>query len=160
MHVWVLSAMARRMLAALWFGLFGFLSGSVFFLRPGVRFSVLFLYVLLPALAASIAGCIWGGAVLDARTTNHASQAVLRGVGVTVGAFVIYAALYALGLPLVEPGWGLKQAGGIMVLVLTLGPLMVAPVILIAGMIGGATLYVLGRRALVERDGQADHTNI
>ena len=51
-----------------------------------------------------------------------------------------------LGLALVEQGWGLKQAPGLTVLGLTLGPLMVGPLILIAGVLGGVSLYGIGRR--------------
>jgi len=158
---WVLSSGARRPLAAAWFAFFGFLAASVFFLRPHVRFSVLCLYVLLPSLAAAIAGYIWGGAILDFTTTKSPGNSMLRGMGVTAGAFLIFAVLYALGLPLVERGWSIKQAGGILVAALTLGLIMVGPLILIAGMIAGVTLYMLGRRALTERDGQApDHPTV
>jgi predicted branched-subunit amino acid permease len=80
---------------------------------------------------------------------------MLRGAGVAAGAFVIFAVLYAFGLPLVERGWHISQAPGILVAALMLGLLMVGPVILIGGMIAGLALYVLGRRAFGERDGQA-----
>ncbi len=154
----VLSRGARRPLAAAWFALFGFLAASVFFLRPHVRLPVLCLYVLLPALAAAIAGYIWGGAILDFTTTTSPAGSILRGMGVTAGAFLIFAVLYAFGLPLLERGWTMKQAGGILVAALTLGVIMVGPLILIAGMLAGITLYMFGRRVLAERDGQTpDH---
>lgn len=161
MTAWVPARATRRLIAAAWFALFGFLAASLFFLRPDTKLPALFLYVLLPTVAGSIAGYIWGGAILDSTATTGAPQSMLRGAGVTAGAFLIFAVLFSLALPLAERGWAMKQAGGILVATLTLGLVMVGPLILIAGILGGLTLYVLGRRALIERDGQAgNQTNI
>lgn len=151
----------KRLLAAAWFAVFGFLAASLFFLRPDTKLPALCLYVLLPTVAASIAGCIWGGAILDRDATRDAAHSMLRGAGVTGGAFLIFAVLFSLALPLAERGWAVKQAGGILVATLTLGLLMVGPLIIVAGILGGFTLYMLGRRALIERDGQvSNHPNI
>lgn len=152
---------AKRLLAAAWFAVFGFLAASIFFLRPDTKLPALCLYVLLPTLAAFIAGSLWGGAILDPSATRDVAHSMLRGAGVTAGAFLIFAVLFSLALPVAERGWAIKQAGGILVATLTLGLLMVGPLIVIAGILGGLTLYVLGRRTLIGRDGQAsNHPNI
>jgi len=149
------------LLASTWFAVFGFLAASLFFLRPDTKLPALCLYVLLPTVAASIAGCIWGGAILDRDATRDAAHSMLRGAGVTGGAFLIFAVLFSLALPLAERGWAVKQAGGILVATLTLGLLMVGPLIIVAGILGGRTLNILSSRALIERDGQvSNHPNI
>lgn len=153
----MLSAAARRALSAGWFGLFGFLAAGAFFLRPGVKLPALCLYVLVPVLAATLAGAIWGPAILDASRTQAPGIAMLRGIGVTAGAFAIFAVLFALGLPLLERGWKISQAGGILLAALTLGLLMVGPLIAISGMIAGLTLFLLGRRATTAPGDQASN---
>ena len=153
----MLSAAARRPLAAAWFGFFGFLASSLFFLRPGIKLPALCLYVLAPAIAATLAGSFWGAAILDPTKTQTPGAAMLRGLGVTAGAFAIFAVLYALGLPLLERGWKMSQAGGILVAALTLGLVMVGPLIAISGMLAGLTLFLLGRRATVAPGDQASN---
>lgn len=161
MSSWVLAPSGRRALAAVWFALFAFLAAGVFFLRPDTKLPALCLYVLLPAIAGAIAGSLWGGAILDVGKTRNPAEAMLRGAAVTAGAFAIFAVLYAFALPLVERGWGMKQAGGILVATLTLGLIMVGPVILIAGLLAGLGLYLLGRRALTAPDRRAsDHPTV
>ncbi len=151
----MLSATARRAISAAWFGLFGFLAAGIFCLRPDVKFPALCLYVLVPGLAATLAGAAWGPAILDPSRTQAPGVAMLRGIGVTAGAFAIFAVLYALGLPLLERGWKMNQAGGILIAALTLGLLMVGPLIAISGMIAGLTLFLLGRRVSTAPGDQA-----
>ncbi len=145
----------KRFLAASWFALFGFLAASIFFLRPNVRFHALCMYVLLPAACAGIAGFFWGGSILDGTATRSYANSMLRGIGVTAGAFAIFAVVFAVGLPLLERGWSLKQSAGIFITTLTLGLLMVGPMILLAGVIAGITLHLLGRLASTKTDDRA-----
>lgn len=140
----VLSSTARKFLAAIWFAACGFLVTAIFFWHPPIAFRALALYVLLPAISAGIAGYIWGGAILDRSKTKSYGDSLLRGAGVTAGAFTIFAALFACALPLVERGWSMHQVGGIFLMTMTLGLLMVGSLVLIAGMLGGGILYMLG----------------
>jgi hypothetical protein len=71
------------------------------------------LYVVLPSLAAGIAGYIWGGAILDPSRVQNYGQTVLRGLIVGAGAFVIFAAVYACGLPMLEGEWSLGRVGSL-----------------------------------------------
>ncbi|HEX2327770.1 MAG TPA: hypothetical protein VHN74_03530 [Candidatus Angelobacter sp.] len=151
----MLSATVRRPLAAIWFGLFGFLAAGIFFLRPDVKLPALCLYVVFPGIAGAIAGAIWGGTILDPVRTPASSVAILRGVGVAAGAFLVFAVLFALGLPLLEKGWRWSQAAGLVIATLTLGLLMVGPLIAISGMVAGLTLFLLGRRASTAPGDQA-----
>src|SRR4051812_10415480 len=86
---------ARRSVAALWFAAFAALATFLFFLRLVMAPHAVILYVVLPSLAAGIAGSIWGAAILDSSRVQNYAQAVLRGLLVGAGTFVIFAALYA-----------------------------------------------------------------
>ena len=104
------------------------------------------LYRVLPSLAAAIAGYMWGGAILDSSRCKTYGQSALKGLKVSVGAYIIFSVLYACELPLLEGQWSLQRAGSIGYFVLALGPLMVGPTTALAGTISGITLYSLGRR--------------
>ena len=56
---------ARRPIAAIWFAAFALLFTVLFFLRLSMASHAIILYIILPSLAAGIAGYIWGGAILD-----------------------------------------------------------------------------------------------
>ena len=68
---------ARRSVAALWFAAFAALATFLFFLRLVMAPHAVILYVVLPSLAAGIAGYIWGGAILDPSRVQNYGQAVL-----------------------------------------------------------------------------------
>jgi hypothetical protein len=104
------------------------------------------LYVVLPSLSAAIAGAIWGGAILDSSRVKTYGQSLLRGLGVGVAAYLIFSALYACGLPLMEPLWSQRQTGNLFVLTLVFGLPLAGPIAAIAGMIAGTTLFRFGRR--------------
>jgi len=110
------------------------------------------LYIVLPSLAAGIAGYIWGGAILDSSQVKTYRHSVLRGLGVSAGAYAIFAVLYACELPLLEGEWSLGRVGSLFLFVLMLGPLVVAPMAAITGMISGITLFKFGRRVFAESD--------
>src|SRR5262249_49481541 len=117
----------------------------LFFLRVPVASHAVLLYKVLPSLAAAIAGFIWGGAILDSSRVKTYGQSVLRGLGVSAGAYFIFSIFYACELPLLEGQWSLERVGSLVLFVLMLGPLMVAPLVAIGGVTSGITLYGLGR---------------
>jgi hypothetical protein len=143
---------ARRPIAAIWFAAFALLFTVLFFLRLSMAPHAVVLYIGLPSLAAGIAGYIWGGAILDSSHVKTYRQSVLRGLGVTAGAYAIFAVLYACELPLLEGEWSLGRTGSLFLFVLMLGPLMVAPMAAITGMISGIALFRFGRHVFSESD--------
>ena len=104
------------------------------------------LYLILPTVAATLAGMLWGEAILDRSKTNTLSCSLMRGVGTAAGAFAIFAVLFAVTLPLIEDGWSLSQSSGLFLLTSTLGILLAGPIIVFGGMLAGATLYLFGSK--------------
>jgi hypothetical protein len=143
---------ARRSIAALWFAAFALLFTVLFFLHLSMASHAVILYIVLPSLAAGIAGYIWGGAILDSSHVKTYGQSVLRGLGVSAGAYLIFAVLYACELPLLEGEWSLGRAESLFLFVLMFGPLMVAPMAAITGMISGITLFRVSRHLFAESD--------
>lgn len=152
MAVRALAPAARRPIAAIWFGAFALLFTALFFRRLSMASHAVILYIILPSLAAGIAGYIWGGAILDSSHVKTYRQSILRGLGVSARAYGIFAVLYACELPLLEGEWSLGRVGSLFLFVLMLGPLMVAPMAAITGMISGITLFRFGRRVFFESD--------
>ena len=143
---------ARRPIAAIWFAAFALLFTVLFFLRLSMASHAVVLYIVLPSLAAGIAGYIWGGAILDSSHVKTYRQSVLRGLGVSAGAYAIFAVLYACEVPLLEGEWSLGRAESLLLFALMLGPLMVAPMAAITGMISGIMLFKFGRHVFAESD--------
>ena len=141
------SVRAHRILAAIWFLAFGFLFLCLFFHAWQLAFRAVFLFIFLPTVAAAAAGYLWGGAILDRGKTSTLGQALTRGVVIAAAAFVIFAALFAVALPVVERGWSWRQSGGLFVLTSTLGVFLAGPIVLFGGMLAGGTLYLFGRSA-------------
>lgn len=141
---------ARRLTAALWFAAFAALATFLFFLRLVMAPHAVILYIILPSLAAGIAGYIWGGAILDPSRVQTYGQSVLRGFMIGAGTFVIFAALYACGLPMLEGQWSLGRVGSLFLLTLMLGILMGGPLAAVAGMTAGLTLFKFGRHFFAE----------
>jgi hypothetical protein len=141
---------ARRPVAAIWFAAFALLFTVLFFMRLSMASHAVILYIVLPSLAAGIAGYIWGGVILESSHVKTYRQAVLRGLGVSAGAYAIFAVLYACELPLLEGEWSVGRAGSLFLFVLMFGPLMGAPMAAITGMISGITLFRFGRRVFAE----------
>lgn len=112
------------------------------------------LYIVLPSVSAGAAGCTWGGAILDSSKVKSYGQSLLSGLGVSAGAYVIFALLYACGLPLLEKGWSLRQAGGLLFFTLTFGILLGGPLALVAGMIAATSLFGFGHHLFGGRGGR------
>lgn len=138
----------KTLLAGLWFAVFAFLSVSLLFHGLPMAPRGLALYIALPTAAGAIAGGFWGRTILDPGKITSVRQSLIRGVLVGVAAFVIFAALFALTLPLVEQGWSFRQSGGLFVLTSTLGVFLALPVILFGGMLAAVSLYLFRRRVL------------
>ncbi|HWY68021.1 MAG TPA: hypothetical protein VNX88_05110 [Terriglobales bacterium] len=151
---------ARKPIAALWFAAFAALAASLFFLRVVMAPHAVILYVVLPSFAAGIAGYSWGGAILDSSRVQNYGQTVLRGLIVGGATFVIFAALYACGLPLLEWRWSLGRVGSLFLLTLMLGILMGGPLVAITGMTAAVTLFRLGHHFFAESDGRVSETSI
>lgn len=143
-----LRALQHRILAAAWFAAFGFIAAAIFFLHRPIAWRAVILYLVLPSLSAGAAGYAWGAPLLD--PNNRWGKALLRSLGVTAGAYAIFALLFALGLPLLERGWSLLQVPGLLVMTLTLGLLMVGRWVLFAGIAAGLTLHKLGRSRFLD----------
>jgi hypothetical protein len=150
---------ARRPLAALWFAAFGAIATFLFFLRLVMAPHAVILYVVLPSLTAGIAGYTWGGAILDLSRVQNYGQSVLRGFLVGAGTFVIFAALYACVLPMLEGPWSLGAVGNLFLFTLMLGILMGGPLAAISGMTAGVTLFKFGRHFFAENGGRSSETS-
>jgi hypothetical protein len=140
-----LSAAARRFVAATWFAAFALLSTALFFLRVSMASHAVILYIILPSLAAGIAGYVWGAAILDPSRVQNYGQTVLRGFFVGAATFVVFAGLYACGLPMLEAQWSLGRVGSLFLFTLTLGILMAGPLAAVTGMVAAVTLFRFGR---------------
>lgn len=145
---------ARRSIAALWFAGFAALATFLFFLRLVMGPHAVILYIVVPSVAAGIAGYGWGGAILDPSRVHNYGQAVLRGIIVGAGTFVIFAALYACVLPTLEGQWSLGRVGNLFLLTLMLGILMAGPLAAVAGITAGITLFKFGRHFYAESGGR------
>ncbi|HSK42673.1 MAG TPA: hypothetical protein VLA83_02165 [Candidatus Binatia bacterium] len=160
MAVRTLPPSARRSVAALWFAAFAALATFLFFLRLVMAPHAVILYVVLPSLSAGIAGYAWGGAILDPSRVHNYGQAVLRGFLVGAATFVVFAALYACGLPMLEGQWSLGRVGSLFLFTLMLGILMGGPLAAITGMTAAVTLFRFGRHFIAENDGRVSETTI
>lgn len=145
MAVRTLPPSTRRPLAALWFAAFGALATFLFFLRLVMAPHAAILYIVLPSMAAGIAGYAWGGAILDSSRVQNYGQSVLRGFIVGAMTFVIFAALYACGLTLLEGQWSLGRMGNLFLFTLMLGIFMGGPLAAVTGITAGVTLFRFGR---------------
>jgi hypothetical protein len=151
---------ARRPIAALWFAAFAALATFLLFLRLVMSPHAVILYVVLPSLAAGIAGYIWGGAILDPSRVQHYGQTLLRGFLVGAATFVIFAVLYAAGLPMLEGQWSLGRVGSLFLFTLMLGILTGGPLAAVTGMTAAVTLFRFGRHFFAESGGRVSETSI
>jgi hypothetical protein len=151
---------ARRPIAALWFAAFAAVATFLFFLRLVMAAHAVILYVVLPSLAAGIAGYSWGGAILDPSRVQNYGQTVLRGFIVAAGTFVIFAAFYACGLPALEGQWSLGRVGSLFLLTLMLGILTGGPLAGVTGTTAAVTLFRFGRHFFSESGGRVSETSI
>jgi hypothetical protein len=141
---------AKRLLAAVWFAAIALLCVAVMFHKLTMSFRGILLYMVLPMIASGIAGSLWGVSILNRAKTNTVGHSVLRGIGVSGGAFVIFTLMFALALPLTERGWSVRNSEAIFLFTWTLGLLLAGPIVLFGGMLAGATLYLLGYRVFGE----------
>ena len=144
-----LSDFHERSLAVLWFAAFALLCVAVMFHRLTMARRGIFLYVLLPIVASGIAGGLCGGPIVNRAKTRTMGQSLVRGVTVAATAFAIFSLLFVLALPFIDRGWSLRQSGGLLLLISTLGVLLAGPIVLSGGMLAGATLYLFGRVVFV-----------
>lgn len=147
----MISQFTKSALPALWFAVFGLVSVTFLFHRLPMATRGALLYILLPTVASAAAGGVWGRAILDETKTHSVRQSLLRGMVVGMAAFLIFCLLFALALPFVEHGWSWRQSGGLFLLASTLGFLTAAPIVVVGGMLAGATLYLYRRRGSVSR---------
>lgn len=160
MAVRTLPPSARRFIAALWFAAFAALATLLFFLRLAMAPHAVILYIVLPSLAAGIAGYIWGGAILDPSRVQTYGQSVLRGLMIGAGTFVIFAALYSCGLPMLEGQWSVGRVASLFLLTLILGILMGGPLAAVTGMTAGLTLFKFGRQLFAGSGGRPSEASI
>jgi|KBSMisStandDraft_5_1062788.scaffolds.fasta_scaffold00140_1 hypothetical protein len=145
-----LSVSHKRLLAALWFSALTLLCMLVMFHKLTMSFRGILLYVVLPIIASGIAGSLWGVPILNPAKTTRVGQSLLRGIAVSGGAFVIFSLMFAFALPFIERGWSLGQSRGILLFTWILGFLLAGPIVLIGGMLAGATLYWFRRSVVGE----------
>ena len=145
----------RRACAAVWFAGVGFLASALLFMHPPMKWSVVYLYLLLPAISAGISGYLWGGAILDSQQAGSLADALLRGLGVIAASFVIFAGLFAVVYSLTEKSFPIPQVFRLFLVTLGLGALLLGPVVLVVGTLGTIALYALGRRIFSHTDGRA-----
>lgn len=145
-RLWTLSTHSRRLVALAWFAGFAFLAVSIFFYPLTMTLSARALYIALPTAAGGISGYALGEGILDRSKTRAYGKAALRGIGVALVAFAIFAGLFAILLPVAERGWSISQLGNLFINTLAFGFLMGGPVVVVAGGLAGASLHWLGRR--------------
>lgn len=134
----------RRLVAAIWFATVGLLATIVFFYPLSLAANAVLLYIVLPSVSLGIAGFIWGGAILDPSRVKSHGESLVKGLGIAVGAYVIFSLLYACGLPLLEAGWHPRQVGGLLFFTLTFGLLLGGPIAAVTGMIAATSLFSFG----------------
>jgi hypothetical protein len=117
------------------------------------------LYIVLPSLAAGIAGYLWGGAILDSSRVQNYGQTVLRGFLTGAATFVIFAVLYACWLPMLEGQWSLGRVGSLFLFTLMLGILMGGPLAAVTGITAAVTLFRFGRHVFAESDDRTSQTS-
>src|SRR5215467_4911533 len=99
----------RRLCAAAWFALMGFTASALLFLHGPMRWNAIYLYLVLPALSAALAGYLWGGAILDSKRTHNLAESLLIGVGVTAASFVFFSFLFAVVYSVTEQSFPIPQ---------------------------------------------------
>ena len=138
-----------NLLAMFWFAGFALLAAGALFYPITMVFRTRILFFALPAIAGAIAGYSLGGTIMDRRKIEGYRSAILRGICVSLAAFVIFAALFALSLPFAENGWLRASFGAIFLDTLTFGLLMAGPLAVISGGIAGASLFWLASNKAV-----------
>jgi|SRR4051812_10715578 hypothetical protein len=139
----------KKLLAAGWFATLALLCVIVMFHKLTMSAHGIFLYVVLPIIAAGIAGSLWGGTILTPSKTSTMGESLLRGIAVAGGA-VIFSLMFAVILPFIEHGWSSRQSEGIFLFTWTLGLLLAGPIVVFGGVLAGATLYFFRRRVVDE----------
>jgi hypothetical protein len=117
------------------------------------------LYIVLPSVSLGIAGFIWGGGILDSSKVKNHGESLVKGLGIAIGAYVIFALLYANGLPLLEIGWSPRQVVGLLFFTLTFGLLLGGPIAAVAGIVAATSLFSFGRYLSDGRESQNSQTS-
>ena len=129
-----LAATRPRLFAALIFGAAGLLLAAAWFLPvvvPSRRPVGFVLYIVLPGVAAGVAGGLLGAPLLDPASCRSGASAAFRGAATALAALVIFAPLFAFGIKWTEPGW--SSPLGLAWLVLTVGLLAVGWMVAVVG---------------------------
>lgn len=142
-------AHTRRLLAMVWFSAFAMLALALVFYRLSMTAAVQSWFMALAAISGAAAGYAFGGNVVDPTKTRGYGSAIVKGAGVALGAFVAFATLFVLSLPIVERGWAFAQIGNLFIDALIFGFLTGGPLGIIAGGIAGACLRWVGSRVRV-----------
>ncbi len=129
-----LAAARPRLFTALVFGAAGLLLAAAWFLpvvAPSRRPVAFMLYIVLPGVAAGLAGGLLGAPLLDPSKCRSGASAALRGAATSLAALVIFAPLFAFGIKWTEPGW--TNPLGLAWLVLMVGLLAVGWMVAVVG---------------------------
>jgi ABC-type enterochelin transport system permease subunit len=139
---------AQRFYSALWFMLAGSIAGLCGILYDFIRphrnpdnrmLFILFLYLIIPSLLAGISGFIIGADILNPNKIRNARQAGIRGLYVSLAAWLIFAAISSF----VAARDSNKSFFYMLVLVLSFGSIIVGWLIAGIGIATGLLLYRL-----------------
>ena len=137
-----------RLVAGLWFAAAGALLPALWFLPSAMHrhWTLWFLYLALPGIAAGISGSLLGHRILDARWRGGGWRAALRGTLVALVAFAIFAPCFAAVYALTELPEAHVNVFGLAMAVLGVGLLMTGVMTLPLGGLCGWLLYLVVRR--------------
>ena len=145
-----------RITAGVWFLMFGLLPPSLWFLPSIVKrhdLQSLFLFVLLPAMTAFVAGATWGFRILDLHLGRTQLLAFLHGIIVAIIAFLIWVPSFAALFPLIETEGKVTNIIAFAVGVFYVGLLATGWALGLLGGLGGWILYVITRKVALEEAG-------
>jgi sugar phosphate permease len=131
-----------RLVAGLWFAVFGFAGSALMYLMPVLSrsSSAAVLYLLWPTVSALAAGALIGPRV---SASPSCGRAAVRGIGVMLLAFAIFAPLFTASYAVLDRGS--QSPVALTLAVFLLGILITAPVTLVAGAVAGCALFRLAR---------------
>ena len=141
----MMSELARRAFAGVWFAFLAVIPVAFFFLFLGggnaqQKPILLWLFIGGPILFAGICGCWLGSSILDPAKVRTTGQAMLRGLIVALLAHVIFSATLSLIIALTseDPARILSRWP----LILIFATVYIGWLVAIVGVVGGALLYL------------------
>lgn len=142
----MMSEVARRAFAGVWFAFLAVIPVAFYFLflgegsaqQQGTTF--LWLFIAAPILLAGTCGCLLGSSILDPAKIRTTGQAMLRGLIVALLAHVLFSALLTLIVALTseDPLRLLSRWP----LILIFATVYIGWLVAIVGVVGGALLYL------------------